>query len=163
MVTQSKMEEASTGQSSGPPSSSAQPEQAAGSAQSRRRRVGKACDECRKRKTRCDGRQPCLSCSETHRGWSPLPLTSRICLISTQNAPTVGCSFAAWQIGTISRSWSTDCSERRAFSRRYWQIDRTTPHLISETFSNLPMIFVFRALIQEAHPKVRDRTSIWRT
>lgn len=31
--------------------------------QSKRRRVTRACDECRKKKVKCDGKQPCIHCT----------------------------------------------------------------------------------------------------
>lgn len=45
----------------------------------KRRRVGRACDECRRKKIKCDGKQPCTHCtvySYGARSWSKfLPLT----------------------------------------------------------------------------------------
>ena len=62
-----------------PPADGAKPVQ-------KRRRVTRACDECRRKKIKCDGKQPCTHCtvysygqsaraeaSPHHRGW-PLPL-----------------------------------------------------------------------------------------
>lgn len=43
----------------------------------KRRRVGRACDECRKKKIKCDGKQPCTHCTVYSYGAvsssSPLP------------------------------------------------------------------------------------------
>lgn len=37
----------------------------------KRRRVTRACDECRRKKIKCDGKQPCTHCSVYSYGWSP--------------------------------------------------------------------------------------------
>lgn len=43
----------------------------------KRRRVGRACDECRRKKIKCDGKQPCTHCTVysygAHRPILPLP------------------------------------------------------------------------------------------
>lgn len=40
----------------------------------KRRRVTRACDECRRKKIKCDGKQPCTHCSVYSYGRYPLPL-----------------------------------------------------------------------------------------
>lgn len=37
-----------------------------------RKRVSRACDECRVRKARCDGIDPCEACQRRSRGWHPI-------------------------------------------------------------------------------------------
>lgn len=36
----------------------------------KRRRVTRACDECRRKKIKCDGKQPCTHCTVYSYGWS---------------------------------------------------------------------------------------------
>lgn len=37
----------------------------------KRRRVGRACDECRRKKIKCDGKQPCTHCTVYSYGAHP--------------------------------------------------------------------------------------------
>lgn len=40
----------------------------------KRRRVGRACDECRRKKIKCDGKQPCTHCTVYSYGMRPICL-----------------------------------------------------------------------------------------
>jgi len=46
----------------------------------KRRRVGRACDECRRKKIKCDGKQPCTHCTVYSYGASYSSLSLRACL-----------------------------------------------------------------------------------
>ena len=43
----------------------------------KRRRVTRACDECRRKKIKCDGKQPCTHCTVYSYGWSSASIFSR--------------------------------------------------------------------------------------
>lgn len=48
----------------------------------KRRRVTRACDECRRKKIKCDGKQPCTHCTVYSYGMPSLYSTSNIVVIS---------------------------------------------------------------------------------
>ena len=84
----------------------------------KRRRVTRACDECRKKKIKCDGKQPCTHCTVYSYGRL---LTRRIwCLslrlTSSQNVRTIS---RRTDDGTLrrstSRTWSTERIELSLF------------------------------------------------
>lgn len=57
-------DEADTGDAVGDPSSAQDPQNAKqGLPIQKRRRVTRACDECRRKKIKCDGKQPCTHCT----------------------------------------------------------------------------------------------------
>ena len=63
-----------------PPSSTSQPPRAPAPLQ-KRRRVTRACDECRRKKIKCDGKQPCTHCTVYSYGMaSQLPPSCSSCL-----------------------------------------------------------------------------------
>lgn len=79
----------------------------------KRRRVTRACDECRRKKIKCDGKQPCTHCTVYSYGWStqsPPPLRLRATHSSIlQNAPTTNPPTAGgtpprntWRISSIA-------------------------------------------------------------
>lgn len=55
----------------------------------KRRRVTRACDECRRKKIKCDGKQPCTHCTVYSYGELSLPRLSACCrqLMLTEIAP----------------------------------------------------------------------------
>lgn len=57
----------------------------------KRRRVTRACDECRRKKIKCDGKQPCTHCSVYSYGESPTFLVLNFVLTSrtSQNVHTI--------------------------------------------------------------------------
>lgn len=60
-----------------------QPQKPATAPMQKRRRVTRACDECRRKKIKCDGKQPCTHCTVYSYGTSPAPLPlSRLCASS---------------------------------------------------------------------------------
>lgn len=93
----------------------------------KRRRVTRACDECRRKKIKCDGKQPCTHCTVYSYGQS----YASVCLCLhhgrgyhmltlEQNAPTTSHRTGdETQLLSISRPWSTVCIEQRLCSRLY--------------------------------------------
>jgi hypothetical protein len=61
-----------------------QPQKAAVGPTQKRRRVTRACDECRRKKIKCDGKQPCTHCTVYSYGMAPLLPNS----IDDNNAPS---------------------------------------------------------------------------
>jgi hypothetical protein len=57
------------------PTSSSQPSRVPAPLQ-KRRRVTRACDECRRKKIKCDGKQPCTHCTVYSYGMRILPYVS---------------------------------------------------------------------------------------
>jgi len=97
------------------------------SSMQKRRRVTRACDECRRKKIKCDGKQPCTHCTVYSYGQS----YNSVCLYLQhgrgyhmltieQNAPmTSHRTGDETQLLSTSRLWSTVCIEQRLCSRLY--------------------------------------------
>lgn len=93
----------------------------------KRRRVTRACDECRRKKIKCDGKQPCTHCTVYSYGQSHTSVCLYLhhgrgyhVLIIEENAPmTSHRTGDEIQLLSILRLWSTVCIEQRLCSRLY--------------------------------------------
>ena len=101
----------------------------------KRRRVTRACDECRRKKIKCDGKQPCTHCTVYSYGWCHLSTSegslSKL-MRRRQTVPTTNRQIADATLPlSISRRSSIDCSAPKRCSRqssRMWIW--MTPNLI---------------------------------
>lgn len=59
----------------------------------KRRRVGRACDECRRKKIKCDGKQPCTHCTVYSYGTPPFSSLSILAKVPWLNGQSVECSY----------------------------------------------------------------------
>lgn len=91
----------------------------------KRRRVTRACDECRRKKIKCDGKQPCTHCSVYSYGEDIINLVSRIFTLMVLilqnvrmiNHPTGG----ATQRHNTSRRWRTSWPAQRLYFANSYQ------------------------------------------
>ena len=101
----------------------------------KRRRVTRACDECRRKKIKCDGKQPCTHCtvysygkhfptgfrhSNSRRFAHLLPKNARM-----TNRPIGDVILPL----NISRRWRSNCSERKTSFEMSCQTSTWTTHL----------------------------------
>lgn len=76
----------------------------------KRRRVTRACDECRRKKIKCDGKQPCTHCTVYSYGASPMALAPNppSPADAPKSAPTTSPpTAAAMPPRSTSRRWRT--------------------------------------------------------
>ena len=109
----------------------------------KRRRVTRACDECRRKKIKCDGKQPCTHCSVYSYGRDcdisnvrddPRQLTQYLQNAHTTNPPTVGGILRR----NISRLSKADYSAQKLFCESSCpmstSLTRTWTHRFSKSF-----------------------------
>jgi hypothetical protein len=108
------------------PNSTSQPPRAPAPLQ-KRRRVTRACDECRRKKIKCDGKIPCTHCTVYSYGmrsqnilgiWNvPLNLTDILQTVRTTNPQTGEGTLHR----NISKLWRLGFKEQKHFSGRSFQ------------------------------------------
>ncbi len=81
----------------------------------KRRRVTRACDECRRKKIKCDGKQPCTHCTVYSYG-----LSSSVPVVETtnvaKNVPMISHQIEGETLLlNTSRRLSNDCRKQRPF------------------------------------------------
>ena len=125
---------------SGPESSEPPTTQASSSAAStqKRRRVTRACDECRRKKIKCDGMQPCTHCTVYSYGKFPFMICVKSCLLQdpatdgSQNAPMISLRTEDVILHlNMSPRWKTGCNVPKLFFETLFQMSTSmTPNLM---------------------------------
>lgn len=87
----------------------------------KRRRVTRACDECRRKKIKCDGKQPCTHCTVYSYGKPLLAHSILKCMANPDALQTAHTTNPRTGEGTphhnTLKHWRLDCSALKLFSK----------------------------------------------